>query len=90
MKEVHINEFSFHEFLQQFQDAVEAGYRLDLSSNERFPQKYGSHLEVTLVLPEEEPVVEVTTTEDAPTEVPQGVVSEEESVKATRGRKKAE
>jgi hypothetical protein len=52
MKELKISEFSFHEFLSTFQEAVIDGYRLDLDSNERFPQKYGSHLEVTLVQPE--------------------------------------
>lgn len=47
-----ISEYSFHEFLQAFQDAVIEGYRLDLESNDHFPQKFGSHMEVTLVIPE--------------------------------------
>jgi hypothetical protein len=51
MQELKISEYSFHEFLSAFQEAVIDGFRLDLESNERFPQKYGSHLEVTLVQP---------------------------------------
>lgn len=77
MKELNISEYSFHEFLQRFQTAVIEGYRLDLDSNERFPQSYGSHKEVTLVLPEEEPVVEkqpeqspISKQEEDVTEVP--------------------
>ena len=57
MKELKISEYSFHEFLQSFQTAVIEGYRLDLDSNERFPQSYGSHKEVTLVLSESNPVL---------------------------------
>lgn len=52
MKELKISEYSFHEFLSTFQQAVIDGFRLDLESNERFPQKFGSHMEVTLVTPE--------------------------------------
>lgn len=44
-----IEEYSFAEFLNDFQTAVLDGYRLDLESNDNFPQKYGSHLTVTLV-----------------------------------------
>ena len=59
MQELKISEFSFHEFLTVFQQAVKDGYQLDLESNDRFPQRYGSHLEVTLVKAEEV-VTEVT------------------------------
>lgn len=52
MKELKISEYSFHEFLSTFQNAVIDGFRLDLDSNERFPQKFGSHMEVTMVVPE--------------------------------------
>jgi len=52
MKELKISEYSFHDFLSAFQQAVIDGFRLDLDSNERFPQKYGSHMEVTMVVPE--------------------------------------
>ena len=44
-----IEEYSFAEFLKYFEQAVLDGYRLDLESNDNFPQKYGSHLTVTLV-----------------------------------------
>lgn len=44
-----IEEYSFAEFLKYFEKAVLDGYRLDLESNDNFPQKYGSHLTVTLV-----------------------------------------
>lgn len=55
MKEVLINgnlkveEYSFHEFLATFQQAVIEGYRLDLNTNENFPFKYGDFLSVVLV-----------------------------------------
>ena len=47
-----INEYSFHEFLASFQEAVIDGWRLDLSSNELFPQRYGSHLSVGMIKPD--------------------------------------
>lgn len=78
MKELKISEFSFHEFLQAFQDAVIDGYRLDLESNERFPQKYGSHLEVTVVQPEAyvAPKAVTETVTEPVTEVPEELVTE--------------
>ena len=51
--EKSISEYTFHEFLEQFQKAILEGYRLDLASNERFPQRYGSHLAAILVLEQE-------------------------------------
>lgn len=44
-----IEEYSFHEFLASFQEAVLEGYRLDLESNENFPTKYGDFLSTVLV-----------------------------------------
>lgn len=44
-----IEEYSFHEFLKHFQDAVLEGFYLDLESNDNFPQKFGDYLTVTLV-----------------------------------------
>lgn len=73
MKELKISEYSFHEFLSAFQQAVIDGFRLDLDSNERFPQKYGSHMEVTLVTPEAvltEEVPEAVANPEAEAEVP--------------------
>ena len=56
LTEKHLNEYSFADFLREFQEAVLEGYRLDLESNERFPQKFGSHLSAILVKPAGEPV----------------------------------
>lgn len=63
--ELLIEDYSFANFLLRFQEAVVDGYRLDLESNERFPQKFGDHLTVTVVQPlalvkVEDTVVEVT------------------------------
>ncbi len=58
-----INEYSFHEFLVQFQRAVLQGYRLNLDTNETFPQKYGDHLSVILEPPEEVSVPSTVITE---------------------------
>ena len=49
--ELLIEDYSFANFLLRFQEAVVDGYRLDLESNERFPQKFGDHLTVTVVQP---------------------------------------
>lgn len=77
MKELKISEYSFHEFLSTFQQAVIDGFRLDLDSNERFPQKFGSHMEVTLVTPE------AVLTE----EVPEAVANPEAEVPVVKTRK---
>lgn len=50
-QELMIEDYSFADFLLRFQEAVVDGYRLDLESNERFPQKFGDHLTVTVVQP---------------------------------------
>ena len=57
LTEKHLNEYSFADFLREFQEAVLEGYRLDLESNERFPQKFGSHLSAILVKPEDTTLV---------------------------------
>lgn len=88
MKELKISEYSFHEFLSAFQRAVIDGFRLDLDSNERFPQKYGSHMEVTMVVPEavlpQAPAFtesQVVTSEEVLTEeVPEAVANPEAEV----------
>ena len=91
MKELKISEYSFHEFLQSFQTAVIDGYRLDLDSNERFPQKYGSHMEVTLVVPEDAFVgesdegLDKVVFQSPVTEVPVEV-SQEQPVKTRKGK----
>jgi hypothetical protein len=50
-----VEEYSFHEFLSSFQEAVLEGYRLDLETNDNFPVKYGDFL--TVVLVEAKPVL---------------------------------
>lgn len=45
----HIEAYSFHEFLQAFQEAVLQGYRVDVETNEHFPQKYGDYLSAVVV-----------------------------------------
>ncbi len=44
-----VEEYSFHEFLATFQQAVLEGYRLDLETNDNFPVKYGDFLSAVLV-----------------------------------------
>lgn len=51
-----IEEYEFGAFLQAFQDAILQGYVLDLDSNEHYPQKWGSMMEVTLVSTNFQPV----------------------------------
>ena len=45
----HIEAYSFHEFLQAFQEAVLEGYRVDIETNEHFLQKYGDYLSAVVV-----------------------------------------
>lgn len=59
-----IEEYSFHEFLDKFQQAVLEGYHLDLESNERFPQRFGTLS--TVILVKEETVEE--TVEEKPSD----------------------
>lgn len=54
MKTKHIEQYSFHEFLVSFQEAVIEGYRVDIETNEHFPQKYGDYLSAVLVKEEVE------------------------------------
>lgn len=60
MKTKRIEAYSFHEFLQSYQEAVLEGFRLDIETNEHFPQKFGDYLAVVLVDAESqvEPAVE--------------------------------
>ena len=44
-----IEEYSFHDFLVAFAEALAEGYKLNLEDNETFPQKYGDYLSVILV-----------------------------------------
>ena len=62
-----VEDYVFHEFLLRFQTAVQEGFVLDLDSNERFPQKFGSHLTVTLVKLEDEPELAFPGTDDTST-----------------------
>lgn len=74
MQTKHIEQYSFHEFLVSFQEAVLEGYRVDIETNEHFPQKYGDYLSAVLVKKEVEvlapnPIEEGangTTSEDLP------------------------
>ena len=81
-----INEYSFHEFLASFQEAVIDGWRLDLSSNELFPQRYGSHLSTGMVKPDvEKQPPELTTEQQAVLEAVPEVTSD--AVTPTKTRK---
>lgn len=64
-----IEEYEFGAFLQAFQDAVLQGYVLDLDSNEHYPQKWGSMMEVTLVSTNFQPVDEKVNAEEVVEEV---------------------
>lgn len=79
MQTLTIEEYSFHEFLDKFQTAVLDGYRLDLESNERFPQRFGTLSTVILVKENlaEEKSVEVLSDE---TQVIKQIKKEQESV----------
>lgn len=59
----HIEAYSFHEFLQAFQEAVLQGYRVDVETNEHFPQKYGDYLSAIVVADE---VAENTQVQEQP------------------------
>ena len=82
-----INEYTFANFLEAFQNAVLEGYRLDLDSNRLYPQKFGSHLYVGLVkadevevpaeTPVESPVVASQEAASEVAEVPTEEVPEE-------------
>lgn len=67
-----IEEYEFGAFLQAFQDAVLNGYVLDLETNDHYPNKFGSFMEVTLVSTNYQPV-EAEVVEDI-SEVTQEVV----------------
>lgn len=46
---VRIEEYSFAEFLQSFQTCVLDDYRLDVQTNDNFPQKFGDYMTAILV-----------------------------------------
>lgn len=72
-----IEEYEFGAFLQAFQDAVLNGYVLDLETNDHYPNKFGSMMEVTLVStnfqPVDEKVEEVQEVEENTTQVDEKV-----------------
>lgn len=85
LTEKHLDEYNFADFLREFQEAVLEGYRLDLDSNERYPQKFGSHLSAILVKSEESTaVIEPEVTKEEPE------VKVQEVQKNPRGRKAKE
>jgi hypothetical protein len=53
-----IDAYSLAEFLTKVEEAYNEGYRVDFSTNENYPQAFGSHYTVGLVKPEV-PVEEV-------------------------------
>lgn len=63
-----IEDYEFGAFLKSFQEAVLSGYRLNLDSNEYYPQKFGSHMRVLLEKGAETLLVP-TLTEAVPTKV---------------------
>lgn len=54
--DLRIEEYEFGAFLQAFQDAILNGYVLDLETNDHYPNKFGSFMEVTLVSTNYQPV----------------------------------
>ena len=82
-----IEEYSFAEFLKYFEQAVLDGYRLDLESNDNFPQKYGSHLTVTLVEATEVALAVPDEVVEVPSEVTDVVPVVEQVVSPVRRRR---
>lgn len=76
--DLKIEEYEFGDFLREFQEAVQEGYVLDLQSNDRYPQKYGSYLSVTLVSTNYQPLTEV----DAESQVVAPAEAEEQLAEA--------
>lgn len=90
-----IEEYEFGAFLQAFQDAVLNGYVLDLETNDHYPNKFGSMMEVTLVStnfqPVDEKVEEVQEVEEkvtAQVEVAEVQPTEEKPVETTTRKRK--
>ena len=84
---VRIEEYSFAEFLKYFEKAVLDGYRLDLESNDNFPQKYGSHLTVTLVEATEVALAVPDEVVEVPSEVTDVVPVVEQAASPVRRRR---
>lgn len=82
-----IEEYSFAEFLKYFEQAVLDGYRLDLESNDNFPQKYGSHLTVTLVEAAEVALAVPDEVVEVPSEVTDVVPVVEQAASPVRRRR---
>ena len=82
-----IEEYSFAEFLKYFEQAVLDGYRLDLESNDNFPQKYGSHLTVTLVEATEVALAVPDEVVEVPSEVTDVVPVVEQAASPVRRRR---
>lgn len=77
---LRIEEYEFGAFLQAFQDAVLNGYVLDLETNDHYPNKFGSFMEVTLVStnfqPVDEKVEEVQEVDENTTQVDEKVTTQ--------------
>jgi hypothetical protein len=70
-----IDAYSLAEFMNKVEEAYNEGYRVDFTTNENYPQAFGSHYTVGMVkqevsaeVPKEVP--EVKTEPDTSTEVP--------------------
>ena len=61
-----IDAYSLAEFLTKVEEAYNEGYRVDFSTNENYPQAFGSHYTVGLTKPEAS-VEEVKTEPDTST-----------------------
>ena len=46
---LRVEAYSFFEFCQKVQQAINEGYKFDFDSNENFPQIYGSYLTCGMV-----------------------------------------
>lgn len=82
---LRIEEYEFGAFLQAFQDAVLNGYVLDLETNDHYPNKFGSFMEVTLVSTNFQPVDEKVTTQ---AEVKEVQPTQEKPVETTTRKRK--
>lgn len=87
-----IEEYEFGAFLQAFQDAILQGYVLDLDTNDHYPQKFGTMMEVTLVSTNFQPVDENTEVtqevDESTTQVEEKVTTEEKPVETTTRKRK--
>lgn len=70
MSILRIQAFTFLDFMQEVQNAVIAGYRLDFESNDNCPQRFGNTYEAGM-LKQEDVIVEQVLTDEEPAEVKQ-------------------